>query len=175
VKRSLPVAAASLLLAILSPSSAETIFIPGSDEAVPAPEVISVRPYSGPSDPSVEPGSFVVIRFLPVPEAVAYRIYREMYVRGTRDSTGTLRPTNTPEWQFVPWGSVPPFPGVSAIDVVMASLGDTATRYGVATEVIRDGELRLSPLTVTAHAEALTAIPTDSWGAVKHLRERRPR
>jgi len=172
VKRLLPVTAASLLLATLSPSFAETIVVPGSDETVASPEIVSVDPYSGADGSSAEPGSFVVIRFLPVPEAVAYRIYLEIDVHGRLDSTGTLVPTDASELQFVPWGSAEAVPGVESVNVVIATLEVAATRYGVATEVIRDGEVHLSPVAVAVYAGASTAIPTTSWGAAKYLRER---
>jgi len=174
VQRLLPVAAASLFLAAPSASFAETILLPGSDETVPAPEITSIGPHSGPDGSSAEPGPFVVISFLTVPEAVGYRIYHEVYVRGRLDPTGALVPTDTREWQFVPWGSADAVPGASALHVVIASLESAATRYGVAAEVIRDGEVHLSPVAVVVYAGASTALPTTSWGVVKRLRGRLP-
>ena len=148
MKRLLPRTVTALLLSTLSPSVAETIVIPGSDESVPSPEIVAVGPYLGPTDSDVEPGSFFTIEFLPVPDAVAYRIYLELDVYGRRDSTGTLVPTDTSELQFVPWGSADAIPDADVLHVVFASLEGTATRYGAATEVIRDGEVHFSPLRV---------------------------
>lgn len=175
MRRLLPATAASLLVATLSLSFAETIVLPGSDETIPSPEIVSIGPYVGSEGAGEEPLSFLAISFLAVPEAIAYRIYLEMDVHARLDSTGTLVPTAASELQFVQWGSVDAVHNSSVYHVVIASLESTATRYGVATEVIRDGEVRLSPLSVAVHAGASTAIPTISWGVVKRLRERLPR
>ena len=175
MKRLLPVVFAFLLLAAASRGIGETIVLPGCDETIPVPELISIGPYTGSLGPGADAGSFVVIKFLPVAGSDSYRIYREIETQATLDSTGTLSASDTPEWGFVPWGSVEPGSIVGAVIVVMASLDDGAGRYGVAAVADRDGEARQSPVAVAMYAGPATAVVTASWGGVKHLGRSGPR
>ena len=158
----------ALILAATS-AAAQLVAVPAvPDDSIPSPVILGVEAYeaSSPEDPQ----SYVIIRFEPVDSATLYRIWREIEVNYAPDESGELIPLDVPSAVFVPWASVDAIPGVGAMTVVIATLHDRRGRWGVSTEVVRDGTVHRSPISIfDFDPPTPTAVLQAGWGHIKNL------
>ena len=159
------VLAAALLVAtsVIAQDSATT------DADLQPPALLSLGPYVG-SNGDDDSDGFVLIRFLPVPDASLYRIYREILVDYGPDPSGGLIALDEPEAVWVPWGSIDAIPGQDVVQVVIATLDGVDARFGVATEVVEEGQRRVSEMAVFPLVDPPTADSVTGWAQVKQSR-----
>ena len=117
------------------------------DAAIISPEILGVRFYLNSEDEVTD----LQFEFSLVPDAVSYRIWREVDISRGIDENGNLVTLEEPTSEFVPWAIVKadaianPEKGtiiISPLDSVLTELTD----WAISATVERDGVLYRSPL-----------------------------
>lgn len=158
----------ALVLAATSATAQDIAAVPaGPDDAIPAPVILSVEPFDGPESPDRQ--AFVIITFEPVASATSYLVWREVELNYTLDESGELVPLDVPEPTFIPWGRVDAIPGERLLRAVVAVLDGDRGRWGLSTEVVRDGKTYRSPISPFPDSPVPTAVLQAGWGHIKNL------
>ena len=136
------------------------------DATIPAPQILSVQPY----EDAELTGNFLLIRFSLVPDAVSYRIWREIQIiHDIGMLVGMLEGTLEEPGEIVPWARVDA-PSNSPISgfVIVTTLDTGPSGWAISAIVERDGTLYRSPLSPLSYFALPTAVEAKSWGQVKH-------
>jgi hypothetical protein len=114
--------------------------------------------------------ALVLLRYHAVASATSYRIYREIMVEYDAATSGELVALDEPKTAWVPWGLVEAVPGVDTISIMIATLDDANSRFGIATEVTEAGQTQRSAIAVFPSVDVPTAAALTSWGMLKRSR-----
>lgn len=115
------------------------VVIPG-DPTITKPDTLIVEDYRG-ANGEGDQGGYVMVTFKNTPQhaqLAQYRVWREILVSTTLDSTGRVRTLTTPQLQWVPWAvvdAVPVLQGAAPLTrAVVPTLDGVATRWAIAAE-----------------------------------------
>jgi len=128
------------------------------DESLQAPSDAVVEEYGG------EAG-WVLLRWSSVPDAVSYRVWREVRVVGAPDPSGSVVQLDQPKDAFVPWAKVDQVLNTAEIRAKVSTMDNIVTRWAVSTTVQRDGIEYKSVMQTAEYVGTLVGEVT--WGGLK--------
>lgn len=134
------------------------------DESIAAPHDVQI---------AREEGSLVRLEWGAVEGATSYRIFRQRWISyrlstPEDDTEDAIVRLEVPEAVWVPLSKSDAIPGAEKVIVVVHTLDNVVSTFGVRTVVEKDGTVFLSPITLADWVVTPpTAVAQRSWGQIK--------